>query len=304
MTPRGLFPGVRCPIIWRMGVRCFALVAVAGAFGALLVGTASSKSPRTVALSVNITGSGTVRVGSHVVSCAGMACHQTIRVRRGSRVVIRITPTAGWKLTASAGACKSVQGTCSIRPFVTAHIAVTFVPPGDRLNPIPLGTAAQLMGGWQLTVNSAVIDADSQVEAVTEFGQPANDPPSPGAQYTLVNISATYTAGGSGNFFYIADSLAVEGAHEASYLPTCTPPSPDLAYGDEYVFSGQSITGNLCYEIASNDASTLLLVGDALVGGSERGVWFAILHVGLEAGPMTGEGPYEDAAAFRRPSER
>ena len=39
---------------------------------------------------------------------------------------------------------------------------------GPLPNPYPLGTAATLQGGWQLKVNSALINADSEVEAVID----------------------------------------------------------------------------------------------------------------------------------------
>jgi hypothetical protein len=42
------------------------------------------------------------------------------------------------------------------------------------------------------------------------------------------------------------------------------------------VFSGQAKTGNLCYEIASNDASSLFLTGYVEWRSGERLVWFAL----------------------------
>jgi hypothetical protein len=36
------------------------------------------------------------------------------------------------------------------------------------------------------------------------------------------------------------------------------------------------VTGNLCYEIATNDAATLMLTGFAPTGTNPRPVWFAL----------------------------
>lgn len=259
-----------------MGVRGVTLTALFGVLGVLIVGSASAKTPKTVPLSISITGAGTVQVGFHVVSCEGMACHQIVRVRRGRRVVIYIAPWAGWKLTASRGACKGAPATCSIRPFVPAHIAVTFVPPGDRLNPIPLGTAVALFGGLRLRVNSATLDANDQAEAVTDgSGKPWNGPPPAGAQYALVNVSLQYVARGAGPIYLegFVGNLQGEGSSNAAYAPSCTPPPIDLRSIGQF-FYGEAVAGNLCYEIASSDANSLLLGGPALHGG--RTVWFAL----------------------------
>jgi hypothetical protein len=139
-------------------------VVLIGVLAALVVGSASATARKTVALSVNITGAGTVRVGSYVVSCAGMACHQVVRVRLGSRVVIRTTPAACWKFTTWAGACRDSETTCSLQPLTGSDVGVSFVPPGVRANPYPVGTAVTLVGGWRVTINSDTINADEQVE--------------------------------------------------------------------------------------------------------------------------------------------
>jgi hypothetical protein len=160
--------------------------------------------------------------------------------------------------------------------FVTA----SFVPPGDRLNPYPLGTAAPLTGNWRLKVNSATIDADTQVEAVIDpgTGEPANPRPPAGAQYTLVNVSMTYVGGGSSSVSdYIEFGLHTEGQGNAEYDTFgCEPPPLDLSSYFTPVFSGQTVTGNLCFEIASNDAASLLLTGEGMAGDAELPVWFAL----------------------------
>lgn len=149
------------------------------------------------------------------------------------------------------------------------------MPPGKRLNPYGLGTEVRLAGGWKVKVNSAIINADAQVEAVMYQGKPANPTPPAGHQYTLVNATATYVGSGSSDLADFAVHLETEGAHNLPYTLGCSPPPLDLE-SIGIVSSGQGGTGNLCYEIASNDAGTLLLTGDSdatAVGGSR--VWFA-----------------------------
>jgi hypothetical protein len=266
-----------------MGVRRFTLVAVIGVLGALIVGSSSAKTPRTVALSVNITGAGTVRVGSHVVSCAGMACHQIVPVQRGSRVVIRTTPAAGWKFTTWAGACKGSGATCSLQLRAGSDVGVNFVPPGVRSNPYPLHAAVTLVGGWRVRINSDTIKADEQVEAVRdESGLVVNAPPPAGAQYALVNVSVTYVGAGANGFEdYLFGAIKAEGVGKVLYEPTCTPPQPVGSI--DPLLSGRTDSGNLCYEIASVDATSLLLTGFAAATGARtahypftRPVWFAL----------------------------
>jgi hypothetical protein len=112
-----------------------------------------------------------------------------------------------------------------------------------------------------LTVNSATINATAVVEAVTDpnTGQPANGPPPAGDQYTLVNLTLTYSFGtGATSLRDILNDVSAVGAN-AQYKPdACVPPPLDLG-SIGTVNPGQTETGNLCFTIASTDASVLLL---------------------------------------------
>jgi len=128
-----------------------------------------------------------------------------------------------------------------------------------------------------LKVNSALIKADSEVEAVIDpySGLPdANPPPPAGAQYTLVNVSMTYQGGGSYSLPGYLLGVQAVGAGNAGYnVDGCQPPPLYLDSDFTPVFSGQTVTGNLCFEIASNDAASLLLQGRGTAG---LPAWFAL----------------------------
>ena len=145
-----------------------------------------------------------------------------------------------------------------------------FVPPGNHLNPYPIGTAVTTSGGWRVKVNSATIDATAEVEAV--HNQP---PPPAGAQYSLVNLTMTSVGGGSADLGdFLSSQQQMQGS--AKYTPdACEPPQPDLGTVGQ-VSSGTTVTGNLCYEIATNDAPTLMLTGYVETGNGDRQVWFAL----------------------------
>lgn len=271
----------------RLGrARLGGFLVTAGAVVAVLVTSSASAvtAPRTVALHVTVNGSGTVRVpGNRTFTChasfpTSSHCRHTFQVRKGRRIVLKESPASGWKLWRWTGACHGSAASCTLRVkarrfgFVTA----SFVPPGDRLNPYPLGAAATLQSGWQLKVNSATINADTEVEAVIDphSGLPVDPPPPAGAQYTLVNVSMTYQGAGSSSLPAYLLGVQAEGAGDAGYkVDGCQPPPLDLDSDFTPVFSGQTVTGNLCFEIASNDAASLLLQGRGMAG---LPAWFAL----------------------------
>jgi hypothetical protein len=190
--------------------------------------------------------------------------------------VVKASPARGWKLWRWTGACHGSAASCSLRLKGRRFVTASFVPPGDRLNPYRLGTAAKLTQGWQMKVNSATLNADAEVEAVTDqYGNPVNSPPPVGAQYTLVNVSMTYVGGGSRSLpGYLQSGVWTVGAGKGGYdVYGCQPPPRDLNSDFTPVPSGQTVTGNLCFEIASNDAGTLRL---GAYGTTGQAVWFAL----------------------------
>lgn len=143
---------------------------VAGALVALTATAgASARRPGTVPLKVRITGLGTVSVtGSGSFTCRIYPCVHTFHVRKGRRIAVNASAAKGWKLTKWTGACKGSAPKCSLRLRGWHTTAVTFVPPGNWLNPFPLGKAVRLDGGFRVKVNSATIDATSEVEAIVD----------------------------------------------------------------------------------------------------------------------------------------
>jgi hypothetical protein len=231
-------------------------------------------------LTVNVVGSSVVRVtGGHRIACSD-GCSQTFHLRAGSRVVVTPAATNGWKFTAWSGSCKGSVAVCALRLRRPVSVSVTFVPPGARLNPIPLAQLADVGNGWRVEIASTVADATQAILAATDpYGQHRNSPPPAGAQDFLVSLTLTYTGGGKGNLYSLVDMLHAVGSHNAPYDMGDDPcgvflPAPDLGnQGAGDVFSGRTVTGNVCFQIASNDADSLLLdVGDPLVGNNH---WFA-----------------------------
>jgi hypothetical protein len=252
----------------RCGVWLAATTVIVALLGA--ASASAAHAPRTVALKVSVTGSGTLHLAGHSFTCR-RACNRTFQIPRGRRIVVRASAAAGWKLTMWSGACRGSAGSCSLRLKGRGNAAVRFVPPGNHLNPYRIGTAVPTSGGWTFKVNSATLNADSQVEAV--HNQP---PPQAGEQYAVVNLTMTSPVGGGpfdlGDFLFSQQQMR----GSAKYTPdACEPPQTDLGTVGQ-VSSGTTVTGNLCYEIATNDAATLMLTGYVETGTNDRQVWFAL----------------------------
>jgi hypothetical protein len=151
----------------------------------------------------------------------------------------------------------------------------TMTPPsaaarGTRLRPIPFGSSALVVGGqWRMKINSVTRNANK------DFKQQ----PSPGARFVVVSATAKYVGGGSTQTYTLGVQMHLIGKHGASYQANegCYPPR--RIDREASVFSGRSITGQACFEIATNDVSTLrLYVGDSTFGNAPEAdsVWFAL----------------------------
>jgi hypothetical protein len=233
---------------WTAGCAFVALLVVSGAGGARL---------RSVPLTVTLVGKGVVRLSDgRQFTCNAEQCQRRFALRAGTKITLRAQAARAWKFTGWRGACRRASGSCSVRLNGATHIAAWFARPGARVNPIPLAQAAVLSDGWVVRVASATLDATSQILA-----RPGNTPPSAGAQFTLVDVSATYTGSGSSRFDPNDDRLQTIGARDAAYDEGCgsnTLPGPPLD-GHEGTAAGQTVAGELCFEIAQDDAASLLL---------------------------------------------
>jgi hypothetical protein len=85
----------------------------------------------------------------------------------------------------------------------------------------------------------------------------------------------TYAGAGTRSLpVYLQSGVHAVGAGNGGYnVYGCTPPPLDLNSDFTPVLSGQTVTGNLCFEIASNDAATLMLTA---YGSAGLAVWFTL----------------------------
>lgn len=250
-----------------------AVAAVLGVSGANAAGP-------TVLLTLSVSGAGSVKITNEpAVRCTG-TCHATFRVKLGSRVVVVPKPTAMWKAAPWTGACTRAHPTCTLRLTKAQHVSVRFVPPGAATNAIPLHATWFVPGNWLLEVEGVTPNANSQV--LDPDGNPLQIPT--GAQFFMLDIAATYKGSGTANFADFAAELTAVAARK-TYAYTsgngCGPgkvtlPLHDIqpkATGNSPVEMNQTVTGNICFQIAPGDAASLEL---AVGGHSSAKVWYSL----------------------------
>lgn len=142
---------------------------------------------------------------------------------------------------------------------------------GTRENPYPIGSAVDLGDGWRMKVEGSTPDATAAVLATN----PYNDPPQAGNQFFIARVTATYTGSGSSTFRGTFRLRAV-GASAVSYSTFSNycgvVPDP---ISDAEVFTGGTITGNVCWQIRSVDASSLVVFDEPIQSVPKR-LFFAL----------------------------
>jgi hypothetical protein len=157
----------------------------------------------------------------------------------------------------------------------------------DRTDPVLLGDTATI-GDWEVRVINIIPDATDEVMAANQF----NDPPEEGHQFFLADVEVTYT-GEEYDRFDGRFSLRAVG-HEAvaytTYYNTCGVIPDEL--GDPDVYTGGTISGNVCWQIRSSDAESLVMYYETWWSDSER-VFLALYEGDAIPIPDPGRPPTE-----------
>ncbi len=109
--------------------------------------------------------------------------------------------------------------------------------------------------GWIISVVSYTPDATTAVLAENMF----NDPPAAGNVFSITRVTALH-AGASPARFGGSYRLRAVGSSNVAYSTfdnSCGVIPDDLS--DPDVFPGGSITGNVCWEVPTGDAATLVM---------------------------------------------
>lgn len=123
-------------------------------------------------------------------------------------------------------------------------------PLGSYANPYPVGADQATVDGWLIRVDSVIPDGTQAVLDENSF----NEPPEAGRQYVIATITATYVGSGAerfdGNFRLRLRSL--DNAIYTAFGDRCGV-TPNEWDEDIVVPSGQSVTGNLCWSVPSDE---------------------------------------------------
>jgi hypothetical protein len=139
-------------------------------------------------------------------------------------------------------------------------LAGTTVPvelPPLRLDPVAVGEPTDL-GGWEVTVVGVDDDAAEAVLAENQF----NDPPRQGYRYVVVELSARRTADTAGSFTAEVGAKPVGAARRVAYegLAGSCGVIPDPISDQVETPPGAVATGALCWQVAEEDLSSLVVV--------------------------------------------
>jgi hypothetical protein len=126
---------------------------------------------------------------------------------------------------------------------------------GTRENPVPMGTSVDLGDDWIVTVLSVTPDATSAILQENQF----NAQPTPGNQFFIARVRASYSGSGSDSFGGSYRLRAVGPAFIGySTFENSAGVIPDPLPNSE-LFTGGSVEGNIAWEIKSSDANSLVM---------------------------------------------
>jgi hypothetical protein len=199
----------------------------------------------------------------------------------------RVTLTPGKQVTLEATRVRCLKVVISgvtvpaITPAGSATTTTTpaVSPIGSRANPLALGQfgpypTTLAPTGWKVRVNSTVPDGTSQVLAANMF----NSPPAAAHQFFLINVTFEYDGPGSASATLLTGDLKAVGSAGTGYAQgsndSCgvTPDDLDLTGIGKDIFTGASITGNVCFSVLSSDAASLKMYVSSNTGQT----WFSL----------------------------
>ena len=147
---------------------------------------------------------------------------------------------------------------------------------GSREYPVPLGVAAEVkfdeLDHWEITV----LDVQPNATEAVLAENPYNDPPGDGNQFYMVTLRAKYLGPDSTHFqgSFRLRTVGVGGVVYTTFENSCGVipnwiPDPEL-------FTNGEIEGTECWNIASSDADSLVLIVEPDFFSDRDRAWFAL----------------------------
>jgi Divergent InlB B-repeat domain len=203
----------------------------------------------------------------------------------GTRVRLTAVPRVNAKLSSWRGSVTGRVPTRTVTMNSPKLVTATFVkvappkpkpppPPGNsRANPVPLGatvTVTSLDEKWAVRITSTQPDATAAVLAENQF----NDPPAAGKQFFIATLAVTYLSGTKPDSVSADFSLRSVGPSNVVYTTfgnSCGV-IPDDIDSKGQLLPGGSKTGNVCWEVPSSEAASLIAFWDT----GDKPIWMAL----------------------------
>jgi hypothetical protein len=149
----------------------------------------------------------------------------------------------------------------------------------SRETPIALGQSG-IVGDYDVTVLDSTPNANEIVATEDDF----NAPPLAGNQFFIARLAVTRTAATPGTPWIDLNFQAVgaSGVGYSMYLDSCGL-IPDDALLVPELGSGTTVEFNVCWQIASTDATSLVMYVDRIIASGEGTMWFALTEGGAAA---------------------
>jgi hypothetical protein len=168
--------------------------------------------------------------------------------------------------------------TTSTTSTTTSQVSTTTatVPGQTRAVPVPLGQQTTLSDSWTFSITSVDFNAGSAIVA----SNPHNTLPPTGRVDVLVGITAKYTGVGTSRFDTNGTLFAIGAENEiySNSENTCgSLPATNLALQDPLTSPGGTISGfAVCFQIAANEASSLVLFANPEKESTDGATWMAL----------------------------
>lgn len=161
---------------------------------------------------------------------------------------------------------RGTTGIISTTPAPTTTVAKF----GTRANPVPLGSDGTFDNNWTVKVLGTTPDASAVIKAQNLF----NDPPAAGMQFFMANVSATYTGPSSSNALGDLTFSALDSGNTQIKEGSCGVLPNEFDFFKD-VFTGGTLTGNICFAVPTATVASLVMYIDAGLLGRQR-AFFAL----------------------------
>jgi len=123
--------------------------------------------------------------------------------------------------------------------------------------PIPVGTATRVAKGWDVTVNSANLNADAILAADNQFSTPEA-----GSHFVLVNVTVANNSDEPAMAMTnVSLSMLPASGVAIDSTFSCVASVPDALDISASMQPGAVATGNVCFEVKEAEIATSLLLG-------------------------------------------